>query len=202
MNTRSLAVLACRILAIVALISALQSTVYLFPSLYEAAQGYSLDFIGFRPNPWEILLTQGAPFLLLLLLSSVLWFRAEWLAARMTSAHDAGFRPDILVNPQVQALAFACVGLYSLIAALARAANLMVIFVASGLRDPIMRNDALDVSISEFAIVVAQFALGMWLFAGAGRLVRGFDYLRRAGRDIELQSEENGAPEIPIRPEK
>lgn len=202
MNLRSLAVLACRILAIVALISALQSSIYVTSSFYDAIRESGLDYMGIRVNPWEILLTQGAPFLLLTLFSLVLWFRAEWLSTRMISSRDAAIRPDILVNPQIQALAFACVGLYVLVAALGRAAQMMVIFVASELQNPIMRNEASGILIYDFVIVFFQLALGLWLFSGAGMLVRGFDYLRRAGRDIEPTRQETDEKTIPVRPEK
>ena len=202
MNLRSVAVLACRILAIVALISALQSSIYVTSTFYDAIRETGLDYMEIRVNPWEILLTQGAPCFLLIALACFLWFRAEWLSKRMISSRDPAIRPDILVNPQVQALAFACVGLYVLVAALGRAAQMMVIFVASEHQDPIMRSEANGILIADFVIIFFQMALGLWLFSGAGVLVRGFDYLRRAGRDAELLREETDEDTIPVRPEK
>ena len=112
MKLRSLAVVACRILAIVALISVIQASAFLLPLFYDAFHpgGGMESPIGFFPlSPW-LALVYLSPLALLLIFAGFLWTQTEFVAAKIVGerAEDLSFanaNPDASTR-NVQSLAF------------------------------------------------------------------------------------------------
>lgn len=130
MNLRPVAVLACRILAIVALISVIQASAFLLPLFYEAFNPEKFAVgsgspIGYFPLSLLMALVFVSPVALLFIFAGFLWMQADFVATKMVGAHDESIA-SISVDQNAQRLAFPILGAYVLTLALPRLAQLLV----------------------------------------------------------------------------
>ena len=201
MSLRSLAVLACRILAIVALINAIQAGAFLLPLFYEAfhpTRGGMESPIGYFPlEPW-LALIYLSPLALLLIFAGFLWTRADGVAVKMIGERDE--TGPIAVDQNSHSLAFSVLGAYVLTVALPRLAQLLVHAWNVSSQDATFHRDWTGFA-PNLVYTIVEIALGLWLLFGARGLVTLLFALRNIGRDAEPQREENGDAEFPLRPE-
>ena len=197
MTKREIAALSCRVLAIVALISALQAYVYIAGEFFRTLRDFTeIAFTEFRIEPEPILnaTLQALPVALLLALALLLWKRAEFIGARMLGERNSERSSEAIVpleiNPQMQSLAFSCVGLWILVQALARAAPVTTLFALAVASKPHPLIEWLNLGLFEILALPVQIGLGLWLFLGARSFVGSLNYLRRVGRDVEPQNED------------
>jgi hypothetical protein len=170
MTKREIAALACRLLAIYALIGAFD-LMAAFAALV-VSESMSPGFVGAPvPNALVTLI----PAEIRLLVAGALWFFADGLAASMADAPD---HPKAhIVSADFRSVAFSVLGAFFLVGATANLAAMAIqvilpISVGSSQFFPaeLMRN-------------LVTFALGLWLLLGARGIVRGVASLRNVGRD-------------------
>lgn len=208
MTKREIAALACRILSIVAIILALQSYVYIaasfFQALRELSSGMVVEF-QVKPEPLLDATLQILPIALLLLLALLLWKRAEWVGAKMLGETDAKWNDAVSmpmeIHPQMQSLAFSCVGLWIVVQTLSRAAPLLTVAVLTFDQSPDPLRDWLQAGVFDALAWPVQMALGLWLFFGARSFVGTISYIKRAGRDPESLRQESDDDSVSVRPE-
>lgn len=203
MNLRSVAVLACRVLAIVAIINMIQAGAFLLPLFYEAfhpTNGGMESPIGYFPiEPW-LALIYLAPLALLLILAGFLWIRAEFVAAKIVGRRNENIAP-VSSNQDAQQLTFSVLGAYVLTVALPRLAQLSVRAWNVGSQDAIFRRDWTGFA-PNLVYTFIEIAMGLYLLFGARGLVTLLANIRYLGRDEELLRQETNDDGVSLRPEK
>lgn len=201
MHLRSVAVLACRVLAIVALISVIQASAFLLPLLHEAFNPTNSGMespIGYFPiEPW-LALIYLVPLALLLALAGFLWVRADFIAAKMIGERDEEIAP-VSANKEAQQLAFSVLGAYVLTLALPRLTQLLVHAWNISSQDAIFQRDWTGFA-PNLVYTFAEIAMGLYLLFGAHGLATLLADVRNIGRDKPLRQEIDGE-EISVRPE-
>jgi len=113
MNKREIAVLACKVLGIMTVVSALHSPVNGLLSVLQT------DLSQHPESAWVPLI----PILHLLLLFGVglfLWMCADRLAAEMVRSDETSPTKSVLTGDEIQAIAFSVIGLFLFVQALPR----------------------------------------------------------------------------------
>ena len=208
MNLRSVAVLACRVLAIVALISVIQASAFLLPRVYDAfhpsASGMESPIGDFPLSPW-LTLVYVSPVALLLLFAGFLWTQAEFVAAKMMGERNEKLS---LANVDLdaptrnaQSVAFSILGAYVLTIALPRLAQLLVHAWNVSSQDATLRQDWTGFA-PNLVFAAVEIALALWLLFGARGLVTLLADVRHLGRDVESLPAENNDKSVSFRPEK
>ena len=204
MTKREIAVLACRIVALVALINVIQASAFLLPLLYEAfnpekfAAGMGSP-IGYFPLPTLLALVYLSPVVLLLLLAGFLWMQADYVAAKLVGDSDENV-VTTGVNESAQALAFSILGAYVLTLALPRLSQLLVNAWNVGSQNATLHRDWTGFA-PNLVFAATEIVLGLYLLLGARGLVTLLSDIRNVGRDRRSQSEENPSDDVSIWPE-
>ena len=204
MTKREIAVLACRILALVAALYLLQASSSLL-NLLSVVIGPIVN--PSLPSPSPSLTTPSllsiilalSPLALLLIFALFLWTQADFLSAKMVGEDDEN-RVTLPTDQNAQALAFSVVGAYLMTQALPQAARMMTKFLVVSNAAPLVHRDWTGLEAPDFTFVAAQLALGFWLIFGARGFIALLHHLRRVGRDAP-QSQEQGSAGVSTRPE-
>ncbi len=121
MNKREIAVLACKVLGVSAIIAAFQLPVFgLMNILNKSDGGIWLPIISIL----TITLPLGA--------GVFLWARAEVLAAQMVRGEETGSEKPILIGDDIQAMAFSVVGLFFFVQGFPRFLSEIVHYATQG----------------------------------------------------------------------
>ncbi len=202
MTKREIAVLACRTLAIVALINVIQSSSRLLVLLFEAFNpdkfGPPNPLIGPVPLSAMLALLYVSPLALLLIFAGFLWAQADFVATKIVGERDANMTP-IQINHDAQTLAFTILGVYVLTIALPRLSQLLVHAWNVGSQDATLRQDWTGFA-PNLIYASVELALGLWLIFGARGLVSLLKNVRDVGKDADPRGETPGEP-VSLRPE-
>lgn len=202
MNLRSLAVTACRVLAIVASINMIQAGAFLLPLFHEAFNptnsGMESPIGYFSIEPW-LALIYLSPLALLLILAGFLWVRADFIAAKIVGGRDEKMAP-VSANQDAQQLAFSVLGAYVLTVALPRLSQLLVRAWNVSSQDAIFQRDWTGFA-PNLVYTFVEIAMGLYLLFGARGLTALLADVRNLGRDKPLHQEIDDG-EISIRLEK
>lgn len=176
MNKPEIAALSCRLLALYALLRALDA----LPAAFLALQNRGgMELFGTEPPPlWLLLL----PLVLHLVAAAFLWRGADFLARRMVkTAHSAS--PAVVFDSKALPTAFSVVGALTLVQSLPHLAQMLMNLWFLSRRDPLLQGDFRGLTFPDFAGVAAQIALGLWLLLGSEGLATLLENARNAGRD-------------------
>jgi hypothetical protein len=169
MNTRSAGNLAFRILALVAVLTAIGPGARVLPTLLV---NWPYDSDGGSPS--LMLASILAPIILPLVLSAVLWFGADRLSGNADVDADVGASPSV---EALQELAFTCIGVYILALAIPDAAKLIYYYWQLS----VPGGGQIGTGVERRAAIVgtnAEIAIGLWLVVAAGGLVNLIHRLR------------------------
>lgn len=191
MNLRSVAVLACQILAIVTSIRAVETGSYALNYLSSAMRNSIFpNGATMSPPPFSIsiFILQFSPLALLLMFALFLWTQADFISAKMVGEQDKSMVP-VSVSTDVQKVAFSVLGAYVLVSALPKLLQLLldVWFMDSQTPKTSQYWSALAASDLSFAFV--QVVLGLYLLFGARGLITLLANLRNIRRDTPLRQE-------------
>lgn len=196
MTQREIARLCCKIIAIYALIRMIESVrgltiiFYMWPLLYD-----SWEF-GLPLSSYAAVLFGVMPTVFLAAFSIFFWRKSGIIAAWITG-HDLQDDPDepdpipMKVGAQeLQAVAFATIGLWAAVSSISSLINLGAELIISSLASTeiSVEEDSLFQLLSEFASPVALLLLGFWLIFSARGIVRLLYKLRKAGHDESAKS--------------
>jgi hypothetical protein len=119
------------------------------------------------------------PFFLNLGAAAFLWLGADNLAKRMVKQDDTDVAP-LVVGREAQTVAFSVLGLFTILQALPRLAQMLINLYLINQQDALTHRDFKGLTATDFAGVFLQLALGLWLLLGASGLVR---WLHTIGMD-------------------
>lgn len=172
MTQRQIAALACKILALMALVSAFKSLPLLFsPALTPTTGLGDSARLASYVNTLPVYLDLGA--------ATFLWLYASKLAEHMVEDGEATVAP-LAVGPELQRVAFSLLGLWTLLEAIPHLGRMLASTVLVNQQSELLQREMKGIAFPDFVGVFLEIALGLWLLLGAAGLVR---LLRNVGRD-------------------
>ena len=199
MTKREIAVLACRVLSIVAIFSVLQTGSYWLASVSQIMSASSASFGSALDQIRVIIWLQASPIVLQGVIAFLLWTQAPYISAKMVGEDDENLVP-VEFDERFQRLAFSVVGAYSLTYSLPQFVLSLIAIYRTANLSPMMQRDWSQITLN-CAGAALTVALGLWLLCGSSALIGWLKNIRHIGRDSQLRQESSDA-EIPFRPEK
>jgi hypothetical protein len=160
MSSRGIAVLAFRVLALLAVLAAIGPGARVLPTMvltwpYDAEGG----------SPWLMAASLVAPIVLPLLFGGVLWFGADRLAQKVV--HEAG-ADSALTYEALQELAFSIIGVFILAVAIPALSKLVYYYWQLSTPGGVQIRTDVERRATVIEMTV-HIAVGLWLlFGGAG----------------------------------
>lgn len=178
MTQREIAALACKVLALLALINAFNSLQLVFasPILTPSSAPFGEGMENMAPLAKFI---YTLPFFLNLGAAAFLWLGADNLARRMVKEAEPTVAP-IVVGREAQTLAFSTLGLFTIIQAIPRLGQMLINLYLLNQQDALTHRDFKGLTAPDFVGVFLQLALGLWLLLGVAGLAR---WIRTVGMD-------------------
>ena len=199
MTKREIAALACRILAIVALFSVLQSGSYWLASVSQIIN-VSAASLGNQIGQIRVLVwLQASPIVLQAFLAFLLWTQSGYISAKMVGEDDRNL-VSVSFDERFERLTFSVLGAYALIYALPDFIKTLISVWSMNNQSAIMRRDWSQV-LPGAASSVAMLLVGLGLLLGAGGISALLAKIRRAGRDAQSPYQENQSDDVSLRPE-
>jgi hypothetical protein len=161
MNTRSAGILAFRILALVAVLTAIGPGARVLPAML-----IEWPYDSYGRSPSLMVASVLAPIILPLVFGAVLWFVASRLAGKPDVDASAGTSPWL---DALQALAFTCIGVYILALAIPNVTKLIYYYWQLSIPGSVEIITSVERRAALIGTLV-EIAIGLWLVLGARRL--------------------------------
>jgi hypothetical protein len=166
MNTRSAGILAFRVLALVAVLTAIGPGARVLPAML-----LEWPYDSYGRSPSLMVASVLAPIILPLVFGAVLWFVADRLAGKPDVDVSAGTSPWL---EALQELAFTCIGVYILALAIPSVTKLIYYYWQLSIPGGIQIITDVERRAATIGTLV-EIAIGLWLVLGArglGNLIR------------------------------